>query len=71
MDEYVLSYGYVPTGNWILIVHEDDTTEYYTFEDQKDMWCCRLKEVVGATLDAEARACAGERGLSLIVLAMF
>ena len=56
MDEYARSYGYEPTDNWILIVHENNETEYYTFEDQKDMWCCRLKDVLRDMLAAEARA---------------
>jgi hypothetical protein len=41
MDDYARSYGCEPTDNWILIVHRDNTTDFYTFADPGEMWCCR------------------------------
>jgi len=55
-DDYARYYGYDPDGNWILIVHVDNSTEFYRFEDPADMWCCKRKYEIGAMLDAEVRA---------------
>jgi len=55
MDEYALSYGHQPTENWILIVHTDDSSEFYPFEDPAEMWCCDFKSVVRRQIGEEVR----------------
>lgn len=57
-DNYARSFGYDPAGNWILIVHADNTTEFFRFEEPSEMWCCARREEIGAMLDAEVRAMA-------------
>lgn len=37
LDDYARSYGHEPTANWILIVHQDNTTDFYTFTDPPAM----------------------------------
>jgi len=53
MDAYARSYGHEPPENWILVVHPDDTTEFYTFDDPTAMWCCDYREVVRGVIRTE------------------
>ncbi len=53
MDEYARSYGHEPTENWILVVHADDTSEFYAFDDPAVMWCCDRKHAVRSMLGDE------------------
>lgn len=53
-EEYARFYGHDPSGNWILIVHQDDSSEIYRFDGPADMWCCRLRPVIKAMIEAEA-----------------
>jgi len=53
MDEYVRSYGHVPADNWILVVHGDNSSEFYTFKDPAEMWCCRQKEAISSMINSE------------------
>jgi hypothetical protein len=46
MDDYARSYGHEPVGNWILVVHPDNSTEFFTFDDPADMWCCDRRETI-------------------------
>jgi len=39
--EYARYFGHDPSGNWILVVHEDNTSEIFRFADAEEMWCCR------------------------------
>lgn len=55
-DEYARSFGYDPSGSWILIVHADNSTEFYRFDDPSKMWCCGRRDEIGTMLDAEVRA---------------
>jgi hypothetical protein len=56
LDEYARSYGCDPRGNWILIIHEDDTPEFYNFDSPQAMWCCTFNtEIRGALRDERAR----------------
>lgn len=55
MDEYALSHGHQPTENWILIVHADNSTEFYTFDDPSSMWCCEYKGILRTQIMDEVR----------------
>jgi len=46
MDEYARSYGHEPTASWILVVHPDNTSEFFTFDDPTQMWCCGRREAI-------------------------
>ena len=53
-QKYARSYGHDPAGNWILIVHADDSSEIHRFDDPANMWCCRLRPVIRERILAEA-----------------
>lgn len=53
MDEYARSYGHEPAENWILVVHPDDTSHFYTFDDPMTMWCCERKGAIRGALREE------------------
>lgn len=53
MDEYARSWGHVPTANWILVVHADNSSELHTFEDATEMWCCQQKHIIRNLIDTE------------------
>jgi hypothetical protein len=55
MDEYARSYGHQPTGNWILVVHPDDSSDFYPFGDPAQMWCCENKGDVRRRLSDEVQ----------------
>lgn len=59
MNLYAESYGHDPAGNWILIVHPDDATEFYRFEEPKAMWCCSCKAEIRHALAEEVAAFTG------------
>lgn len=40
-QEYAKYFGHDPAGNWILVVHLDNTSEMFRFDTINDMWCCR------------------------------
>jgi hypothetical protein len=40
-EHYARHFGHDPEGNWILVVHEDNTSEIFRFENPDEMWCCR------------------------------
>jgi hypothetical protein len=63
MDEYARSYGHEPTENWILVVHPDDSSDFYPFEDPTQMWCCDRRSDVRQRLGEEVRR--KEEGASL------
>jgi len=50
MNLYAESHGHVSVGNWILIVHPDNSTEFYRFDNKKEMWCCSLKAEIRRAL---------------------
>ena len=52
-EKYARSYGHDPAGNWILIVHADDSSEIHRFDDPADMWCCRLRPIIREMIHAE------------------
>jgi len=56
MDAYAREYGHEPTDNWILVVHPDDTSDFYVFADASEMWCCDRKGDVREQLRDEASA---------------
>jgi hypothetical protein len=58
MDEYARSYGHEPVENWILVVHADDSSDFYTFDDPRDMWCCNQRRDVREMLSGEVSASA-------------
>jgi hypothetical protein len=58
-EEYARSRGYDPKGSWILIVHADDSTEFYRFDDPSQMWCCQYQQQIGRMLADEVRARSG------------
>ena len=66
MDEYARSYGHEPTDNWILVVHPDDSTAFYVFDDPAQMWCCdertRLRRELGEEVRAAGRNAAQQSG---------
>jgi hypothetical protein len=53
MDEYARSYGHEPPDNWILMVHPNNTSEFYTFDDPSNMWCCEERFHIRDELGAE------------------
>jgi hypothetical protein len=53
MDQYARDHGHDPTGSWILIVHEDGTSDFFPFADGTGMWCCSLAPLIRATLKSE------------------
>jgi hypothetical protein len=55
MDEYARSYGHEPTERWILIVHADNTSEFYPFDDPTTMWCCDRGPLIRDMLDDEVK----------------
>lgn len=46
MDQYAKERGYEPTASWILVVHTDGSTDYYPFDDPREMWCCTLTPLI-------------------------
>jgi hypothetical protein len=52
-EEYARVYGYEAEGSWILVVHADDTSEFFPFDDPADMWCCDQRGTVLTSLAAE------------------
>ena len=58
MDQYARDQGHEPTDSWILIVHEDGTSDYFPFDEPIGMWCCSLGPLI-------RRALAGERSKKL------
>jgi hypothetical protein len=55
VDEYARTYGYDPHGHWVLIVHADDSTEFFRFDQPEQMWCCELQSVIGVMIAEEVR----------------
>jgi hypothetical protein len=55
MDEYARSFGHVPTANWILVVHADNSSEFHIFEDPSEMWCCQSKDIIRKIIDEEVK----------------
>ena len=68
MDEYARAYGHEPTDNWILVVHPDDSSEFFTFDDPSDMWCCDARPSIRERLGEEVMAAQarGESGSSVV-----
>lgn len=58
MDQYCRDHGHEPAASWILIVHEDGTSDYFPFDEPTGMWCCSLGPLI-------RRALAGERSKKL------
>lgn len=56
MDQYALEYGHQPTANWILIVHPDNSSDFFTFEEPDEMWCCESRGAVRKLIDNELTA---------------
>ena len=54
--EYVRAHGHEPEGHWIIIVHPDETSEFYRFDSREEMWCFRGEPA------SESNACIGARG---------
>jgi hypothetical protein len=52
-NEYARAHGYDPRGHWTLIVHADDSIEFFRFERREDMWCCELEAVIKAMIAEE------------------
>ena len=46
MAQYARDHGHEPTDSWILIVHSDETSDYFPFEDASWMWCCALAPLI-------------------------
>jgi hypothetical protein len=67
MDEYARSYGHEPTSNWILVVHPDDSSDFYTFDDPSTMWCCEERTHLRGLLSEEVKA--SERGAAQPLMA--
>ncbi len=40
-EAYARHFGHDPSGNWILVVYEDNGSEFFRFDDISTMWCCR------------------------------
>jgi hypothetical protein len=53
MDEYARAYGHQPRGPWILIVHADGRSEFFSFDDADEMWCCKRQDSIRAQLESE------------------
>jgi len=62
MDDYARSYGHEPSRNWILIVHANNTTEFYRFDDPREMWCCAHQAEIKNALAREVRSLDGVPG---------
>ena len=65
MNLYAESHGHVSVGNWILIVHPDNSTEFYRFDNKKEMWCCSLKAEIRRALADEMAASAAHSPMAL------
>jgi len=63
-EAYAGYYGHDPSGNWILLVHVDDTTEMYYFEHDAEMWCCDLADDIRTMINEEVRAAGGTNAVS-------
>ena len=53
MDQYARDHGHDPTGSWILIVHEDGTSDFFSGANATEAWCCSLAPLIRAALAAE------------------
>lgn len=65
MDEYAKSYGHEPTENWILVVHVDNSSEFYSFDDSAGMWCCAEQGNIRSVLSKEIRHVATGRSYAI------
>jgi hypothetical protein len=54
MDDYARANGHDPGDMpWIMIIHADGSSEFFRFEDEKDMWCCARHDEITEQLRIE------------------
>jgi hypothetical protein len=53
MDAYARTYGHEPRGAWILILHADGSSEFFSFDDPDEMWCCKRQDEIRGQIDRE------------------